>query len=160
MGSHIQERKRAKFASLAMFSRTVEYALRAVVHLAKAPEKLHSIAQISIATQVPAPYLSKVLQNLDRDGLVIVKRGVAGGYSLSKPPGKMSIFEVVQSVDPIQRIKTCPLELASHGKRLCSLHKKMDDAMANMEAAFRSTTLADIIHSSNPSTPLCETKRN
>jgi Rrf2 family protein len=138
-----------------MFSQTVEYALRAIVHLAKLPEVLQTTAQIAKATQVPAPYLSKVLQTLTREGLVTVKRGVSGGFQLGKTPDQLTIYEVVQCVDPIQRIRTCPLELSSHRKRLCSLHKKMDSAMEGIEDVFRSTTLSDLINSPNPSVPLC-----
>ena len=138
-----------------MFSQTVEYSLRAIVHLAKQPDVLQTTAQIAKATQVPAPYLSKVLQTLARDGLVTVKRGVSGGFLLGKSPDKLTIYEVVQCVDPIQRIHTCPLELSSHRKRLCSLHKKMDNALESFETAFRMTTLSQLINGSNPSVPLC-----
>ena len=138
-----------------MFSQTVEYALRAIVHLAKQPEVLQTTAQIAKATQVPAPYLSKVLQTLTGEGLVTVKRGVRGGFLLGKTPDQLTIYEVVQSVDPIQRIHTCPLELSSHRKKLCSLHKKMDSAMESIEDVFRSTTLSDLMNSPNPSVPLC-----
>lgn len=138
-----------------MFSQTVEYSLRAIVHLAKQPDVLQTTAQIAKATQVPAPYLSKVLQTLARDGLVTVKRGVSGGFLLGKSPDKLTIYEVVQCVDPIQRIHTCPLELSSHRKRLCSLHKKMDNALESFETAFRKTTLSQLINGSNPSVPLC-----
>ena len=138
-----------------MFSQTVEYALRAIVHLAKQPEVLQTTAQIAKATQVPAPYLSKVLQTLTGEGLVTVKRGVRGGFLLGKTPDQLTIYEVVQSVDPIQRIHTCPLELSSHRKKLCSLHKKMDSAMKSIEDVFRSTTLSDLMNSPNPSVPLC-----
>jgi len=138
-----------------MFSQTVEYALRAIVHLAKRPEVLQTTGQIAKATQVPAPYLSKVLQTLTREGLVTVKRGVSGGFLLGKTPDQLTIYEVVQCVDPIQRIHTCPLELSSHRKKLCSLHKKMDSAMEGIEDVFRSTTLSDLMNSPNPSIPLC-----
>lgn len=138
-----------------MFSQTVEYALRAIVHLAKQPDALQTTAQISKATQVPSPYLSKVLQTLTRDGLVEVRRGVSGGYLLGKPPDEMTIYDVVQSVDPMQRIRTCPLELSSHRKRLCSLHAKMDSALESIETVFRTTTLTELMNSPNPSIPLC-----
>ena len=138
-----------------MFSQTVEYALRAIVHLASQPDILQTTTQISKATQVPAPYLSKVLQTLARDGLVTVKRGMSGGFLLGKSPEKLTIYEVVQCVDPIRRIHTCPLELSSHSKRLCSLHKKMDGAMENIETVFRQTTLSELMNSPNPSVPLC-----
>lgn len=138
-----------------MFSQTVEYALRAIVHLAKQPDALQTTAQISKATQVPSAYLSKVLQTLTRDGLVEVKRGVSGGYLLNKSPDEMTIYDVVQCVDPLQRIRTCPLELSSHRKRLCSLHAKMDSALESIENVFRSTTLTELMNSPNPSVPLC-----
>jgi Rrf2 family transcriptional regulator, nitric oxide-sensitive transcriptional repressor len=139
-----------------MFSQTVEYALRAVTHLAITPDRVHPTSEIAEATKVPLPYLSKVLQSLQRQKIVIVKRGLHGGYSILKPPQELTLYEVVQAVDPIQRITTCPLELASHGKRLCSLHKKLDQAMADMEQAFRTTSLHELVTHPGPSKPLCD----
>ncbi len=141
-----------------MFSQTVEYALRAVTHLAITPDCVHTTADIAHATKVPSPYLSKVLQSLQKQGIVTVKRGLRGGYQLTKSPKDLTLFEVVHSVDPIQRIETCPLEIASHGKKLCSLHRKMDQAMADMEQAFRTTTLYELVTDPGPSTPLCDNR--
>ena len=65
-----------------MFSQTVEYALRAVVHLAQhapAPQKTSDIAE---ATKVPPAYLSKVLQGLRSQEIVKLQRGIGGGVSL------------------------------------------------------------------------------
>ena len=62
----------------------------------------------------------------------------------------------VNAVEPIQRIKTCPLELKSHGKRLCSLPGRMDDSLKQMEHAFAATTLQELLLKSNSSVPLCE----
>ena len=139
-----------------MFSRTVEYALRAVVHLADHAPAPRTTDQIAAATLVPKPYLSKVIQGLVRAGIATSKRGIGGGVGLVKPPAELTILDVVNAVEPIARIRQCPLGLKAHGIRLCPLHKRMDAAMATVEAAFRATTLAEVLAEPTGSHPLCE----
>jgi Rrf2 family nitric oxide-sensitive transcriptional repressor len=139
-----------------MFSQTVEYALRAVVHLAYCSPSASTTEQIAIATKVPQAYLSKVLQGLSRAGVVRSQRGIGGGVALALPPGQLTILDVVNAVDPIQRIHQCPLGLPSHGRTLCPLHKRVDDALCMVEEAFRKTTLAEILAEPSSSKPLCE----
>jgi Rrf2 family protein len=138
-----------------MFSKTVEYALRAAVYLAGKAEPA-TTEQIAAATKVDQPYLVKVLQRLRKAGLVRTQRGVGGGVRLARPPEKVNILEVVNAVDPIHRIRSCPLGLAAHGVRLCPLHKRVDAALASVEKAFRATTLAEILAEPSESVPLCD----
>lgn len=140
----------------AMLSQTVEYALRAVTFMATAPREAHTVDRIAEATHVPVAYLAKVMQLLVRQGIVGSRRGVGGGFALVKQPDKIRILEVVQAVDPLQRIETCPLGIAAHGKRLCPLHRRLDNALAEMERAFSSSTLAEILAEPSRSVPLCD----
>lgn len=139
-----------------LFSQTAEYALRAAVHLAASHGQPQTNQQIAEATRVPAGYLSKVLQSLGRAGLVRAQRGIGGGFTLSREPAEVTVLDVVNAVDPVQRIVTCPLGLKSHGKNLCPLHRKLDDALATVEAAFGSTTLAEVLASPGQRRPLCD----
>jgi Rrf2 family protein len=140
-----------------MFSQTVEYALRAVIHLAHEAPEARTTAQIAEATRVPKDYLSKILQGLAKKGILQTQRGVGGGVSLSKSPEELTILDVVNAVEPIERFHTCPLNLPNHGKNLCPLHKRMDAAMALVEEAFRSSTLAEVLADPNStSVPLCD----
>jgi Rrf2 family protein len=143
------------FRSLALFSQTVEYALRALVALAAEANCPQTTRQLAKVTKVPGPYLSKVLQLLSKQKLVEPHRGVRGGFSLSRSPRQITILEAVNAVEPIERIQVCPLGLKAHGKRLCPLHKKMDAALAEVEGAFASTTLADVLAEPSASVPLC-----
>src|SRR4051795_5976484 len=113
-----------------MFSQTVEYALRAVVHLADQSPSPRTTDQIATATLVPKAYLSKVLQGLCHAKIVRSKRGLGGGMVLTKSPSELTILEVVDALEPIGRIRECPLGLTAHGVRLCPLHKRMDSALA------------------------------
>src|SRR5690349_2670895 len=87
-----------------MFSQKVEYALRAVVHLAAESPQLRTVEQIAEATKVPQPYLAKLIQELVHKGVLRSQRGVGGGISLARTPEELTILEVVNAVDPIQRL--------------------------------------------------------
>jgi Rrf2 family protein len=139
-----------------MFSQTVEYALRAAVYLATKEGGPATTEEVAERTRVPAAYLAKIFQGLARSGIVRSQRGVGGGVSLAKPADELTILEVVNAVEPIQRITTCPLGLAAHGARLGPLHRRVDDALAQVEAAFGGTTLAEVLAEPSASVPLCD----
>jgi Rrf2 family protein len=138
-----------------VFSQTVEYALRAAVHLAAEEPSPRTTDQIAAATLVPRAYLSKVLQCLAKGDIVHSQRGLGGGISLVKPAAETTVLDVVNAVEPIRRIRTCPLGLAAHGVHLCPLHSRMDKALATVEEAFGGATLADILAEPSRSIPLC-----
>lgn len=140
-----------------MFSDTVEYALRAIIHLAHESPNSRTTAQIAEATRVPKDYLSKILQGLAKKGIVETQRGVGGGIALAKAPSELTILDVVNAVEPIKRFRTCPLNLPNHGPNLCPLHKRLDAALAMVEEAFARSTLAEVLGDpNNRSVPLCD----
>jgi Rrf2 family transcriptional regulator, nitric oxide-sensitive transcriptional repressor len=137
-----------------MFSHTAEYALRAVVFLAEDPTARYTTQAIAESTKIPPRYLAKVLQQLARRGIVLAQRGLNGGFTLARPPDAITVLEVIQSVDPIQRILVCPLKLDSHRGRLCKVHAHLDQALALIEDSFRQATLADLLEAPG-SGPAC-----
>ena len=139
-----------------MFSQTVEYALRVVVYLASLERVTATTKQIAAVTLVPEGYLAKVLQGLGRAGLVQSQRGLHGGSILALTPDKLTVFDVIEAVQPIQRIRFCPLKLSSHGIKLCALHKRLDDAMAVVEKTFRQMPIADLLCDCDNGTPLVD----
>lgn len=138
-----------------MFSQTVEYALRAVVFLASKSPEAQTTDEMARATRVPRAYLSKVVQGLVRGGIAHSQRGLGGGVTLVQSPREISILQVVNAVEPIGRIHSCPLGLAAHGVNLCPLHRRLDNAMAMVEEAFAATTLAEVLAEPTKSVPLC-----
>ena len=142
-----------------MISQTVEYALRAIVTIAQHNGAPCTAQKISTITQVPAPYLSKMMQGMVRANLVTSKRGLHGGFVLTKDATQLTILEVVNAVEPLKRIRQCPLGIDSHDGTLCPLHRRLDNAMAMVEDSFRDTTVADLLSQPGNVTPLCEEKK-
>jgi hypothetical protein len=118
----------------AVISQTAEYALRAIVYLADQDGDARTTAQIAKATQVPAGYLAKVMQNLSRSGVVKSQRGLNGGFTL---------------------FPECPLGIPSHGRRLCPLHYRLDQAAAMIEDTFGETMVGELLAAPRERRPLC-----
>ena len=141
-----------------MLSQTTEYALRAMACLAYSPDELTPTPKLAEQTLVPPNYLAKVLQSLAQANLITGRRGVGGGYRLSRPAEEISLIDVVNAIDPVERISTCPLGLPNHGTQLCSLHRCVDAAAKQFIDSFKSVRLSDLIAESDGSVPLCDTE--
>jgi len=142
-----------------MLSQTTEYALRLMVQLASQRDEPVTIPELARITKIPSGYLAKVLRQLSRAGLVHSQRGPNGGSVLLRPPEEITVLDVVQAVDPLKRILVCPLGLRGHGANLCPLHRRIDQAVATVETAFRNSSLAELIDDPKGSRPLCEDPR-
>lgn len=127
-----------------MISQTAEYALRAVVYLASQEGAPQTTQQIAAVTKVPIGYLSKVMQSLSRLGLVHSQRGLHGGFTLTRPPESLSVYDVIQAVDPLRRIQSCPLGIKGH-MSLCPLHRRLDQAVAMVQEALQASTIAELL---------------
>ena len=138
-----------------MISQTAEYALRAVVVLAAGDGEPLTKQGIAESTKVPPEYLYKVLQSLRRSGVITSQRGQGGGYVLARPATDISVYEVIQAVDPIARIRACPLGMAEHDGKLCALHSRLDSAIGTVENAFRATSIAELLDAAPNGRPLC-----
>lgn len=134
-----------------MISQTMEYALRAMVHLASLGDGVGTSERLAAATHAPHGYLSKVMRDLVRAGLVSSSRGRQGGFALARPASAISVLDIVNAVDPLRRITSCPLGDPAH-TQLCPLHRCLDDAIERTEHAFASNSLSDLVKCSPAST--------
>lgn len=142
-----------------MLNQTAEYALRAMSCLAYQPDQLTPTTELAEVTQVPANYLAKVLQSLAQADLIIGRRGVGGGYRLNKKPEDITMLDVINAINKVERITKCPLGLENHSGRLCPLHRRLDQAAKLIIDTFSGITMKDIISEPDAARPLCDTKR-
>ena len=111
-----------------MLSATSEYALRAVVGLAQLPEgEMIGGQELAESYQIPACYLSKILQTLRDAGIVEAVRGVHGGYRLLKPAANVHVVDVVGLFEGEQAEPRCLL-----GEGYCS-----DEVGCSAHARYR-----------------------
>ena len=102
-----------------MLSKTSQYALRALVFLAQ-HERDWPISGVKIAaeTRIPAKYLSKIMGDLVRAGVLESTRGLGGGFRMADSPTKVSLLDVMAPFEMVlSNRRSCPF---SSGR--CSDH--------------------------------------
>ncbi|NOG54969.1 MAG: Rrf2 family transcriptional regulator [Planctomycetes bacterium] len=143
-----------------MLSTTSEYALRIMIALTEAGGDSMTTEQIGNFTNVPVDYAGKVLQWLGRAQLVRGRRGRGGGFKLSCDPNATSLLDIVNVIDPLQRITSCPLERDQHKDKLCALHRRIDEVIAQLEDSLRSMTLTSVVEEGDGEPSLCQPSNN
>ncbi|MBX3323113.1 MAG: Rrf2 family transcriptional regulator [Phycisphaeraceae bacterium] len=138
-----------------LLSDATEYGLRAIVWLSNQPREPHKVQTIAEATDAASGYLIKVLQTLAKAGIVSAHRGTTGGYAMARDPETLTVLEVISAIDPIERIRACPLGLPAHASSLCPLHRRIDDSLASIERDFARTTIAELAIDRSSSDRVC-----
>jgi len=76
------------------------YGILAVCYIAqKSRNEYISIDEIVENSQIPKPYLSKILQDLCRGGVLLSRRGSGGGFTLANAPQDMSLQKVIEVIE-------------------------------------------------------------
>ena len=82
-----------------MLSMKAKYALKSLVVMAKQEKKMLPIKAIAQEADVPPKFLEAILLDLKRHGILDSKRGIFGGYFLSRPARDIRIGDVIRMVD-------------------------------------------------------------
>jgi Rrf2 family protein len=130
-----------------ILSATAEYAVRAVVHLARdgaeGPVQAQTLAE---ATDVPLSYMRKVLHELVRTGILESTRGKRGGFRLAVPPQELQLLTVVSRFDRIRPGKRCLLGRQECSDQApCPVHDRWKAAAEEVADFFSETTVADVL---------------
>ena len=109
-----------------IFSKKCEYGLQAVLYLATQDKgAVVSADDIAKKLSIPKEFVSKILQSLTESGIVLSKKGKAGGFSLSRDPQKIKLIDIVASIDGLAVFNNCVLGFPScNPTNPCPLHEK------------------------------------
>ena len=130
-----------------MLSKTSQYALRAVLYLARRPRDLPVRANdIAAGLEVPPNYLSKILHTLSRAGVVTSERGPGGGFRLARPADRTTLADVVSPFDEISPKALCLLgRRRCHDDQPCGAHVRWKDVFEPVTDFFRETMVAELL---------------
>jgi len=133
-----------------------DYSLRVLLYLARKPDELGTITEISDFFKISRNHLVKVVHNLGMLGYITTVRGKNGGIKLSRSPDKISISNVVMDTEPDMDILECfnPETDQCVISNSCHLKSVLHDAKASFMNILGQYTLADMARPSKTSKPV------
>jgi Rrf2 family protein len=135
-------------------SRTVEYAIQAMVQLAGYSQVAPvPCSRLAADGQMPERFLLQILRTLVTHGMLNSTRGVDGGYSLARPADQISLLEVIEAMDgPLGGLKSPDDTPAGTNQRLVQV---LNDVTELTRHALQQIKLSSLIvpakHSETPS---------
>lgn len=115
-----------------MISQTEEYALRAILSMARRPLKMHTISSLARDSGIPEGYLSKIMQTMRKGRLISSRRGKSGGFLLNHRPEDISLADVVGFFPSGRDRMNCPF--LEQGK--CSKEHDPDSLTADTGTSY------------------------
>lgn len=130
-----------------MFSQTSEYAIRALTVLARYPrEQFVLVSTLADSADLPHHYLSKILQNLVRRDILESRKGSRGGFRLARQADDITLYDVVDAIDHLNRPRRCILGQAEcSDERACPLHTFWRDLHDHYLNTLKNTSLGDLV---------------
>lgn len=129
-----------------MISKTSLQIIQALLELSKLPAgEAAGAARIAQRIKAPQNYLGKVLQSLVRQGLVISKKGLNGGFRLAKEPAEVSLYDIVGFLEDLKRWEGCFMgKSVCSAKKACPAHKRWASVRNTYMDFLKNTTIADL----------------
>jgi Rrf2 family transcriptional regulator, iron-sulfur cluster assembly transcription factor len=128
---------------MALLSKSCVYGIRAAILMAiKGNADYMSIKDIANDLNLSAHFLTKILQQLTQEGLLISHRGPKGGVKFSRPSGEIKLIEIVAAIDGLELFEECALGLHGCGTATpCPLHEKWAEHKIVLRTLFETETL-------------------
>jgi Rrf2 family protein len=120
-----------------------QYGLRAMIYLAKNKNRICPLKEVSEKEEIPFDYLEKIIVKLEKIDLVRAKKGVQGGYFLSKEPSEIKVGEIIEALEGKSNLVKCLQYFCSRSKK-CSAKFFWQKLNKAINSALNSITLADL----------------
>ncbi|MFA5008063.1 MAG: Rrf2 family transcriptional regulator [Candidatus Omnitrophota bacterium] len=109
-----------------LITRDTDYALRAVCFIAKKKNKKICASELVEELKIPRPFLRKILQVLNREGILISYKGIGGGFILAKQPKDIYLTDLMEIFQGRLNLNECTLrKMKCPNVSVCPLRKKI-----------------------------------
>jgi Rrf2 family protein len=129
---------------MGIFSKTCEYAMRAVFYIAQRSHQGDKVGIKEIAENInsPQPFLAKILQKLSREGLIQSVKGPNGGFYFDSHGLKRPLSDIVSAIEGEEIFTGCGMGLTYCSEsNPCPLHNDFKQIRNQIMMMLRNTTI-------------------
>ena len=127
-------------------SKSSQYAIRILSYMADHKDsKLLNATELSEALGIPYKFLTKIMTEVVKSGLVVSIRGRDGGYSFGREPSEIKVSEILEIFHDAIKDEQCVLGIGfCNGMCKCALHDQWMEPKHLMQKMFQESTLEEI----------------
>jgi Rrf2 family protein len=127
-------------------TRRGDYAIRAVIALARHAPQVVGAARLADETGIPRRFVAQVMTEVVRSGIAEARLGRSGGYRLCRPAESVSVLDVVAAVEGDVGRRACVLRNAPCGRDgFCDVHHVFMAAQDALLGELRGATIASLV---------------
>ncbi len=128
-------------------NKMTDYGIVVMVRLAVAGERVQTAPEIAAATGLTQPTVAKLLKTLVQGGLAVSQRGAQGGYTLARPPERISVVEALEVLDGRLSLTACVEgdHESCERESQCLMSGRWNRVNAAIVGALKNLTLADMM---------------
>lgn len=130
-----------------MFSTSCHYGLQAMIYIALHASEDNNVELNKIAGEqhIPKHFLSKILQLLVKNKLLVSMKGPTGGFNLNRPPEEITLIEVVEAIDGLDMFTQCGIGLKRcDDSHPCPIHHDYKKIRDRIQKLFETKTLREL----------------
>jgi len=128
-----------------IFSKTTEYALRVLTYMASNEKGLYTAKYLHEQLNIPYKYLTKLMTDLVKGGCLKSIQGRDGGFMIVKESDKLTLAEIVETVEGIDGFNGCILGLPEcSDENPCAMHFVWEKNKRSFINTLETTTLAEL----------------
>lgn len=128
------------------FSKTAEYAIRILTYLHRYHETSHSVNVLHQELGLPYKYLTKMVTDLVKKGLILSSRGREGGISLAQNADQIRLCDILEAIGEPLEHERCILGFDKcDASNPCALHEQWVKPKELIETMLTTTTLASLV---------------
>ena len=128
-----------------LITRNTDYAVRAISYMSRQEERVVPVSELVKELKIPRPFLRKILQALNKQGLLKSYKGSGGGFSLDRPGNKIFLFDLINVLQGPVKFNECIFKKTfCPDVKSCALKKKIEAIEKYVVSQLQSITIASL----------------